>query len=234
MCGITGYFSKNKRINCKKFYKAHKLIYHRGPDDEGFVLKNNSKLITVRGDDTVKVFKNLPHITDFENSSLILGHRRLSIIDLSEAGHQPFSYKNLHMVYNGEVYNYLELKKELEELGYSFKTKTDTEVVLIAFYEWGYKAFNKFNGMWALAIYDDRKDELILSRDRFGIKPLFYYKNNEEFYFASEIKVLLEFLDKRIVNKEMAIDYLKNNIYFILKKLYLKIFFKYCLLIIIF
>jgi len=211
MCGITGYFSKNKQINCEKFYKAHKLIAHRGPDDEGFILKSDNELVLAKGDDTVKFFDNLLHINNFENSSIILGHRRLSIIDLSSAGHQPFIYEHLSMVYNGEIYNYLELKEELKKFGYEFKTKTDTEVVLKAFHKWGIECFNRFNGMWALAIYDKKENKLILSRDRFGIKPLFYYKNKDEFYFASEIKFLLEFIDKREANQEMVIDYLKNN-----------------------
>ena len=97
-------------------------------------------------------------------------------------------YENLILSYNGEIYNYLELRKELENFGYPFKTDTDTEVFLVAFKHWGVNAFKKFNGMWAAAIYDCSNGKLTLTRDRFGIKPLYYKLDDENFYFASELK----------------------------------------------
>lgn len=211
MCGITGYFSNINKIKCDKYYQAHKLIAHRGPDDEGFLIKQNNKVISAIGDDTDKQIINQPHINSIHKTNLVLGHRRLSIIDLTIDGHQPFSYKELSMVYNGEIYNYLELKKELEKEGYIFYTHTDTEVVLKAYHKWGINAFNKFNGMWSIAIYSQEDNSLILSRDRFGIKPLFFYKKNNEFYFSSEIKYLLEFQTEKFPNNELVVDYLKNN-----------------------
>ena len=102
-----------------------------------------------------------------------MGHRRLSIIDLSSHGHQPFSYENLSLVYNGEIFNYIELRDELVQNGYSFETQSDTEVFLKAYHCWGVESFNKFNGMWAAALYDKNSGNIVLTRDRFGIKPLY-------------------------------------------------------------
>ena len=126
------------------------------------------------------------------STGLALGHRRLSIIDLSEAGKQPMSYGNdrYWITYNGEIYNYVELRIELEKKGHTFKTKTDTEVILASFAEWGAESVAKFNGMWAFAIYDSSKKQLFLSRDRYGIKPLYYYRAPSLFAFASEVKSL--------------------------------------------
>ncbi|MBN1846263.1 MAG: asparagine synthase (glutamine-hydrolyzing) [Sedimentisphaerales bacterium] len=135
---------------------------HRGPDDEGVYL-----------DDAVS-----------------LGHRRLSILDLSDKGHQPMAFEDLVLVYNGEIYNYRPLRTELEAKGYRFVSGTDTEVVLYAYHAWGASSVERFNGMWALAIYDRRDQSLFLSRDRFGIKPLYYYFDGKRFLFASELKAL--------------------------------------------
>jgi asparagine synthase (glutamine-hydrolysing) len=137
-------------------------ICHRGPDDEGFYC-----------DDRVS-----------------LGHRRLSIIDTSTRGHQPMRYEHLQIVYNGEVYNYLELRMELESAGYQFHSDTDTEVILLAYHRWGADCVNRFNGMWAFCIYDAQKKTLFLSRDRFGVKPLYYYFDGDRFLFASELKAI--------------------------------------------
>ena len=106
---------------------------------------------------------------------MILGQRRLAIIDLSKDGHQPFHFEELSMVFNGELFNYKDLRKELEEFGYTFRTASDTEVVIKAFHHWRNDAFNRFNGFWAISIYDNTSKTMTLSRDRFGIKPLFYH-----------------------------------------------------------
>src|ERR1017187_10359313 len=117
-----------------------------------------------------------------EDASLGLGHRRLSILDLSPLGHQPMSYQDRYwIVYNGEVYNYLELRPELEAAGHRFRSHCDTEVILAAYAQWGAECFSRFNGMWALAIYDARTDELVLARDRFGVKPLYYWATDSLF-----------------------------------------------------
>jgi asparagine synthase (glutamine-hydrolysing) len=135
---------------------------HRGPDDRGTYL-----------DDSVS-----------------LGHTRLSILDLSPKGHQPMYFQNLAIIYNGEIYNFQEIRKELESFGYGFTSGADTEVILAAYHRWGDKCVEKFNGMWAFCIYDRDKQTLFISRDRFGIKPVYYYFDGSRFIFASELKAI--------------------------------------------
>jgi asparagine synthase (glutamine-hydrolysing) len=163
MCGICGEISRN--ISRKEnIFRMLKEMRHRGPDDKG----------------------------TWEDEWLTLGHNRLSIIDLSEAGHQPMKRGDLLIVYNGEIYNYSELKEELiAKHKIVFKTKTDTEVILAAWETWGVKSLERFRGMWAFALYNSNNHQLILSRDRFGIKPMYYAKNKNKFSFSSEIKALL-------------------------------------------
>src|SRR5262249_11062458 len=122
-----------------------------------------------------------------------LAHRRLAIIDLSPAGEQPMCTRDgkLWLTYNGEVYNYIELRRELEGRGVSFKSNSDSEVILEAYRAWGEAAFSRFNGMWALAIWDSDARRLLLSRDRFGVKPLYLHRSKERLIFASEVKALL-------------------------------------------
>lgn len=212
MCGITGYFSYKNQVDTKKYYEAHKKIAHRGPDDEGFLYKNdNNCLEYLKGNDTIDEYQNREHIANKSPSSLILGHRRLSIIDLTAQGHQPFVFEHLSLVYNGEIYNYIELRDELIELGYKFTTNSDTEVFLKAYHCWGVNAFNKFNGMWASAIYDEEKDETLLVRDRFGIKPLYYSFIDDNLIFGSEIKFITSFFDKLDTNEQAVYDYLRFN-----------------------
>ncbi len=212
MCGITGFFSYKNKCDTQKYYEAHKKIAHRGPDDEGFLLKNSfNKIEYLIGDDSIDEFKNRELIYAKESSSLILGHRRLSIIDLSSHGHQPFIYKNLSLVYNGEIYNYIELRKELKELGYGFETDSDTEVFLKAYHCWGVESFNRFNGMWASAIYDEDKNTIVLTRDRFGIKPLYYSFVDDNLIFGSEIKFVSSFMDRIYANEDMVYEYLRFN-----------------------
>ena len=165
MCGILGSLPKTDETF---FKRALDTIVHRGPDDYGIWSDNN----------------------------ITLGHRRLSILDLSTAGHQPMSYANgrFQIVFNGEIYNFLEIRKTLQSKNYQFKSDSDTEVVLAAFLEWGEECLHRFNGMWALAIWDRETQKLFLSRDRFGKKPLFYAQINGQFVFASEMKAIYPFL----------------------------------------
>lgn len=194
MCGIAGILSK-ERIDLHDLQKMSAAIKHRGPDDEGFSLFTQEKdPHDRRGDDTISSLAALSHIKQnaSENYSVGLVHRRLSIIDLSAAGHQPMHFQHRYtLVFNGEIYNYLEIKNELQKEGYSFHTATDTEVILAAYHHYGKNCVEKFIGMWAFAIYDREEKILFLSRDRFGIKPLYFFYNKKTFAFASEIKALL-------------------------------------------
>lgn len=163
MCGIIGQISKNK-INNNKFKALVSTLKHRGPDDNGVYFEDH----------------------------VAFGQTRLSIIDLSIEGHQPMISQDEKYVitYNGEIYNFAEIKKDLLLKGYVFKSKTDTEVILNGFIEYGEKIVEKFNGMFAFAIYDKLNDKVFFARDRSGMKPLYYYHDNNEFYFSSEVKAL--------------------------------------------
>lgn len=165
MCGIGGIVSKkNKKINERLIDAMMSVIEHRGPDGMG----------------------------KYINGSVALAHRRLAIIDLSENGIQPMQYRNKVITFNGEIYNYIEIREELKGLGYTFQTETDTEVLLAAYDKWGTKCETHLNGMWAFCIWDQEKEILFCSRDRFGIKPFYFADDIDHFAFASEIKQLLE------------------------------------------
>jgi len=205
MCGFfTIYSGVGLQQYQKSFSKMNSLIRHRGPDDEGFVCVDlqNDKHIPCYGEETPRQvrasnYRYSPknHINSLNESSfdLVMGHRRLSIIDLSPAGHQPMSSADgrYWIAYNGEVYNFKEIRKLLVDKGVQFQSNTDTEVVLQSYIQWGERCLEMFNGMWAFCIMDIKKKELFASRDRFGIKPLFYYNVNGFISFFSEIKVLI-------------------------------------------
>jgi asparagine synthase (glutamine-hydrolysing) len=149
MCGITGYFSNHNDFNPRVFAKANNIITHRGPDGFGYATYYNNKKPCFWKDENLKDYK--------DNKSPIgaFGFRRLSIIDLSSKGDQPMEdiTGNYHIIFNGEIYNYVELKVKLQNLGYEFKSESDTEVVLAAYNEWGESCVNYFNGMWSFMIY---------------------------------------------------------------------------------
>ncbi len=179
MCGIAGFYAPNKE-NLSVIKGMSDVIHHRGPDDFGAVYLCDAEK-------SLKTYK----LDTEEKTYLALGHRRLSVVDLSSKGHQPMSYKNgcYWITYNGEIYNYIELRTELEDLGHVFFSDSDTEVVLAAYDEWGIVCQNRFNGMWAFVIYDLKNNSLFFSRDRFGIKPLYYWVSPDGvLYFGSEIK----------------------------------------------
>jgi len=197
MCGIAGILNLNReKIDVEFLTEITELVKHRGPDGMGMVLissqfiNNGPKPIEFRTHDGFREANR-----DLSNYNIGLGHRRLSIIDLSDKGHQPMGNEDgsLWIVHNGEIYNYIEIRRELISRGYKFKSNTDTEVILNSYKEWGIDCLNKFNGMWAFAILDYRKKILFCSRDRFGIKPFYYFLNNDVFIFASEIKQILEY-----------------------------------------
>lgn len=211
MCGISGFFSANGDVDASRYYSAHKLLRHRGPDDEGFLAAHGKEVIRLRGDDSVAESGDLRHIENLNGARLVLGHRRLSILDLSYRGHQPFEDPTgrYFMVYNGEVFNYVEIRHDLEARGHLFASGSDTEVVLAAYSEWGDACFDKLNGMWALVIWDRIDDSILLSRDPFGIKPLYFTEDGGLLSFASEMKFLLHFGGRRrSLNTPRVADYL--------------------------
>ena len=166
MCGIAGqYCLDGKAPDTTLLAEMSKRLTHRGPDGEGTHIRGNAGLV----------------------------HRRLAIIDLSDEGLQPMTSEDgtLWIVFNGEIYNYLELREELIAKGHRFHSHSDTEVILHAYEEWGADCLPRFNGMWAFAILDEKKGELFCARDRFGIKPFYYTVVDGSFLFASEIKALL-------------------------------------------
>jgi asparagine synthase (glutamine-hydrolysing) len=184
MCGISGIFRFDKRqVSFEVANKINQTLVHRGPDAG-----------------SVKLF-------DF----IALGHRRLSIIDLSSEANQPMATEDqrYHIVFNGEIYNFKEIRQELMKLGVSFQTHSDTEVVLKSFQVWNNRCFEKFNGMFALAILDRHKNQLTLARDAFGIKPLYFFKNKDLLVFGSEIKAILPHPDvSTSLNKQALSEYL--------------------------
>ncbi|MCY0976256.1 asparagine synthase (glutamine-hydrolyzing) [Chryseobacterium wangxinyae] len=194
MCGICGYYSFKKEISSKNILEMNKAIKHRGPDDEGFWLSDSFPGKSFSGDDSTQKIKEIFPVLKDEKSKLALGFRRLSILDLSENGHQPMlsDDEKITITFNGEIYNFKKIRKELENLGYQFKSSSDTEVILKSYQEWGNEMFARFDGMFAIALADLDKKIIILARDRIGLKPLFYYKNQDIILWASEIKSLLK------------------------------------------
>ena len=181
------------------------MLEHRGPDDYGYFISD-----TNGGSECGHLSPE--QLSGMDDSwKIIFGHRRLSIIDLTEHGRQPMSDENgeLWITYNGEIYNYIELREELKNKGYSFKSETDTEVVINSYREWGPDCVKKFNGMWAFAIWDVGRNQLFWSRDRFGIKPFYYFFDGSTFIFASEIKAILEALNQTPeLDKETISEYI--------------------------
>ncbi len=188
MCGIAGTFNSNKSID-SLYEMGNRLIEkinHRGPDGHGVAVRQCSG-----------------------GGNVLLAHARLSIIDLSNHAAQPMQTPNGNwIIFNGEIYNYADLRTELKTVGISFRTKSDTEVILHAYEYWGLACFDRFIGMWAIALWDEHKGELILSRDRLGIKPLYFAEKDSTWYFGSEPKVILEQLPElRQANLQAVSDY---------------------------
>lgn len=209
MCGIIALFSfKNHDLNLSKLDEMADNVKHRGPDGEGYALfsleTENLKLFY--GNDTPRnVITSNTNYTPKERYQKIssqryqtaLAHRRLSIIDLSPSGHQPMcdDSKRYWIVYNGEIYNFKDIREELKQLGYSFFSPSDTEVALKSYIAWGKECQNKFNGMWAIVIWDNIEKTFWISRDRFGVKPLYYMFHDNFFIVCSEIKSILPLLN---------------------------------------
>lgn len=179
MCGIAGFCDFTKKSNKQTLQSMTDVLHHRGPDDSGYSFYENG----------------YAHIG--------LGHRRLSILDLSNHGHQPMAYESLEIVYNGEVYNFKEIREELIEFNYTFESDSDTEVILKAYHRWGIKAVDKFNGMFAITIYNKENKKLVFIRDRAGVKPFYYYNYKNLFLFSSELK---SFHEHKEFKKEIDLD----------------------------
>lgn len=190
MCGFTGYLNLNgEPASSRIIEKMTDAILHRGPDDFGYYIQEN----------------------------LALGHRRLSIIDLTRAGHQPMISKDQRfvLVYNGEIYNFREIRAELESNGFEFRSNTDSEVVLLAYLHWKEKCVEKFNGMFAFVVYDKKEKSIFMARDRYGIKPLYYTFQNNVFMFSSEQKAFLSHpaFDRGLDNKALLEYFTFQNLF---------------------
>lgn len=200
MCGIFGAININNFFGERdygKFVSLTDIVYHRGPDASGYT-PLSCKESTVGNPGKFDIF---------------LGHRRLSIIDLSDNANQPMCKdQKLWISFNGEIYNYLELRQDLKKQGYIFTTNSDTEVILAVYDKWGPKGFTYFNGMWAFAIVDLPRKQVVLSRDRFSVKPLYYYQRGGILFFSSEIKQLLPLLESMRVNHSTMFCYLNQGI----------------------
>jgi asparagine synthase (glutamine-hydrolysing) len=229
MCGIVGAISLGSpSINVDYAKPMTDKLAHRGPDDAGYLFFHTG----ARHNKKVSFYLNLTdekfkHINDtlptIQSNSiqrelrrhdydLFMGHRRLAILDLSSAGHQPMSdlSKNIWLVYNGEIYNFREIRRELEKLGHKFISNTDTEVIIYAYVEWGIDCIKRFNGMFAFALYDNFQKKFYLCRDRYGIKPVYHTITpyTQTFIFASEIKAILEYKEYTPeLDKEALLEY---------------------------
>ena len=184
MCGIAGIISKKGITDSiPLLQKATRSLAHRGPEQEAF-------------------WQN-------KEQSVAFGHRRLCIIDLSEAAAQPMHFADrFTLVFNGEIYNYLELQNELKTKGHSFRSHSDTEVILAAYAEWGAECVERFDGAFALAIWDQKEQILFAARDRFGEKPFFFFYDNEKLVFASEIKAFWQIGIEKEVNQHMLYNFI--------------------------
>jgi asparagine synthase (glutamine-hydrolysing) len=200
VCGIFCAVSLEEEFSpdlFDRFVELTDLVRYRGPDDSGYTALNTRTGSLSRG----------------QRFNLFLGSRRLSIFDLSSAGHQPMTDgKGRWIVFNGEIFNYLELRQELKNLGHQFTTGTDTEVILHVYDEYGEEGFERLNGMWAFALVDLPAHRVVVSRDRFSIKPLYVHVAGRTFYFASEIKQLLPLLPSRELDRETMSTFLQQGL----------------------
>ncbi|HUN62721.1 MAG TPA: asparagine synthase (glutamine-hydrolyzing) [Candidatus Sulfotelmatobacter sp.] len=205
MCGIAGIVSE-QGFEPRDLIRMTGMIDYRGPDGFGFAFAGFGE------QPFLEVIHNEEREPLKRNATVGLGNRRLAILDVSTAGSQPMQSKDgaYTITFNGEIYNFKELRQLLEGEGFSFRTGTDTEVILCAYQLWGEECLQRFNGMWAFALLDMRRKRLFCSRDRFGVKPFYYASCNGKFFFASEIKQILEVSGlARVANAETAVDFLE-------------------------
>ena len=190
---------------------------HRGPDDEGITLIDPERdvhqdLLTENSARSLQGYERAGEAKDIQHR-IGIGHRRFSIVDISSAGHQPFwsSESKVCVAFNGEIYNYVELREELKQKGFRFHTASDTEVLAMAYRAWGVKCFQRFNGFWAVSLYDQERRQMLLARDRIGKAPLYVTRDDRGLYWASEIKGLFAMLGSSqfIVHEQAVVDFLK-------------------------
>lgn len=198
MCGIAGYYLINRQESSPHLaFAMTRAMAHRGPDDEGITLiapsQESLDLSTEHTAGAPYPLAKLERAEGFAHH-LAMGHRRFSIVDLSKAGHQPFwtDDRRLCLTFNGEIYNYVEVRERLEQLGWTFKTNSDTEVLALAYLQWGVDCFSELVGFWAVALYDTRSGAVLLARDRIGKAPLYVYSGNGGVWWSSEIRPLLQ------------------------------------------
>jgi len=203
MCGIAGFATRSSSNAIARIPAVLRSLEHRGPDDQGWLSFSRGK---------VRLGREWPE--GDQACEVVLLHRRLSILDLSTAGWQPMGKDGrYYIVYNGEIYNYLELRKELEDCGYRFHSQSDTEVLLTAYEQWGVLALPRFIGMFAFVLLDTQRRTLLLARDFFGIKPLYYYASSDCLAFASELDTLFKLVDvKRHVDPHNLLLYLRHGL----------------------
>lgn len=190
MCGICGYINCDGRVSREELKTMNDTMYHRGPNDSGEWIRKIGRFFVG------------------------MAHRRLAIIDLSESGHQPMvsEDKSVVIVFNGEIYNFQSLRQELKEMGYRFHSQSDTEVLLYAYYAWGECMLQRLDGMFAFAVFDIRKEKMILARDRMGEKPLYYFWDNDTFIFASSLSPIMKYPGfKKNIRKDILSGYLTNT-----------------------
>ena len=215
MCGICGYIPRRPTSDPTTITKMNEAIRHRGPDDEGYaVLEHSTRTAHDFYGSSSTI--NGRHVNSASvKSSCFLGHRRLSILDLSTAGHQPMlDHKRRYaIVYNGEIYNFRQLRNELSSAGFLFHSDCDTEVVLNAYIHWGINCVSRFDGMWSFAILDIHENRLVCSRDRFGVKPFYYSAQDGELLFASEIKAIISVKKQRLNDRKIH-DFIEGAEYF--------------------
>ncbi len=217
MCGIAGYVVADRRTGTATIRTALDRMRHRGPDDEGFVLidPSTSSVVDVVTGSTMAGVRSRPGPPDPESvpHRIGLGHRRFALVDPGPSGHQPFTSRDgsVRLTWNGEIYNYIELRRELEVSGHVFATPSDTEVFVNAYLEWGTGCFERFIGFWAAALYDSRKKTVLLSRDRVGKAPLYTCRTRSGLYWASELGALRSLVPETVVwsvRTQSVVDFL--------------------------
>jgi len=218
MCGLAGIFNLDgTSIDSQDLLKMTRVIRHRGPDDEGYLLIQTA-IQTVHHhvhDDTIPEIKARSSVLPNQTTcNLGIGYRRLAIIDLSANGHQPMAdpSNQVWLSFNGEIYNYIEIRQELTQLGHLFKTNSDSEVLIHAYLEWKEHCLQKFIGMFAFVIYDNRDCQLFIARDRMGIKPFNYYFDGTQFIWASEEKQIAAIIPHKLSpNRQSILEFLQWN-----------------------